>query len=169
MRCLKILPGSHCSFGPWRHRLATDGGCQRGWCGARFLGERWGSDGEMSSVQNCQALNKESKQCSKPWLTEKEPHQRWATFFQIKGKQRRDRVAQMADSRCSVAIVRRFCIVSHLFHCFFSYGLDHPHLLVGTSLLGSHFHPRLPLQNPGWLFYVENYTTHFYGDCNKPI
>ena len=72
IRCLKILPGSHCSFGPWRHRLATDGGCQRGWCGARFWGERWGSDGEMSSVQNL-----------------------------------------------------------------------------------------------GWLFYVENYTTHFYGDCNK--
>ena len=23
------------------------------------------------------------------------------------------------------------------------------------------------VQNPGWLFYVENYTTHFYGDCNK--
>ena len=23
------------------------------------------------------------------------------------------------------------------------------------------------VQNPGWLFYVENYTIHFYGDCNK--
>ncbi len=24
-------------------------------------------------------------------------------------------------------------------------------------------------QNPGWLFYSEDHTTHIYGDCNKPI
>ena len=25
------------------------------------------------------------------------------------------------------------------------------------------------VQNLGWLFYIEDYTTHLYGDCNKPI